>query len=74
MSQLLQEAFDRVAQLPAEEQERLAGLLLAELDDEQEWGRLLALPESEEFLNRLAAEARADYRAGLTVPLNLEDL
>ncbi len=53
MIQMLQEAFDRVADLPPEEQERFAKLVLAELDmrsftlTESFWSRLFNLPASQ---------------------------
>ena len=74
MNQLLQEAFNRAADLPSEEQDRFARFLLAELDSDKEWEQLLDLPESEELLSRLAGNALADHQAGLTAPLNPTDL
>ena len=64
MNQLLQEAFNRAADLPSEEQDRFARFLLAELEADQKWDQLFDRPESDEFLSRLAAEALADHRAG----------
>ena len=57
MIQMLQEAFDRAADLPPEEQERFARFMLAELDADREWSRLFDLPESDDLLDRLAGEA-----------------
>ena len=74
MNQLLKEAFDRAAGLPPEEQDRFAKFLLAELDADQEWDRLLALPESDELLERLADQALSEHRAGRTTSLNPADL
>ena len=74
MNQLLQEAFNRAADLPAEEQDRFARFLLAELAADQEWDRLFAQPESDEFLSRLAIETLADHQAGATTPLDPADL
>ena len=70
MSQLLQEAFDRAATLPPEEQDRFARFLLAELEADRVWDQLLNLAVSEELLHRLAKEALSDHRAGLTTPLD----
>ena len=39
MTQLLQKAFERAAQLPQEEQDKFARFLLTELESEQRWGR-----------------------------------
>ena len=74
MNQLLQEAFKRAADLPAEEQDRFARFLLAELAADQEWDRLFDQPESDELLSRLASEALAEHRAGATTPLDPADL
>ena len=40
MNQMLQEAFNRAADLPSEEQDRFARSLLAELEADQEWDQL----------------------------------
>ena len=74
MNQLLQEAFDRAAELPRAEQDRLARFLLAELESERRWADLFASPESEDLLERLADEALAEHRAGRTLPLTSEEL
>ena len=74
MNQLLQEAFNRAADLPAEAQARFARFLLAELEAEQEWDQLFDRPESDELLSHLAIEALADHRAGATTPLDPADL
>ena len=74
MNQLLQEAFNRAADLPSEEQDRFARFLLAELEADQKWDQLFDRPESDEFLSRLASEALADHRAGATTPLDPADL
>ena len=68
MNQLLKEAFDRAAGLPPEEQDRFAKFLLAELDADREWDQLLALPESDQLLDRLANQALSEHRAGRTRP------
>ena len=74
MTQLLEKAFDRASQLPDEEQNEFARLLLAELESEQHWSELFARPESEDLLERLASEALAAHRAGRTRPLDPSDL
>lgn len=74
MTRLLQEAFERAAELPQEEQDRLARFLLAELESERQWAELFARPESEELLERLADEALSEHRAGQTQPLTSEEL
>ncbi len=74
MTQLLRTAFEQASQLPDEEQDLFARLLLAELETERRWAELFARPESEELLGRLADEALAAHRAGWTRPLDTEDM
>ena len=74
MTELLQQAFDKAAELPEDRQETFARFLLAELDSESRWDELFSRPESDELLDQLAAEALKAHRAGLTKPLNPEDL
>ena len=74
MTQLLQEAFERVAKLPQEEQDRFAQFLLAALESNQRWDELFARPESEDLLERLADETLAAHRAGRTQPIDIEKL
>ena len=66
MTQLLQEAFERVAKLPQEEQDRFAQFLLAALESDQRWAELFARPESEDLLERLADETLVAHRAERT--------
>ncbi len=52
-------------QLPPGEQDALAKIIEEELD-EREWDALVATPQSRRFLERMAAEALAEYAAGKT--------
>ena len=72
MTTLLQQAFAEALKLPADEQELLASRLLAELAAEDDFDRALA--RSGDKLARLAAEALAEHRAGLTQELDPERL
>ena len=74
MNQLLKEAFEKAAQLPEEEQDKFARVLIAELESERQWAELLASPESEDLLTRLADQALAEHAAEKTVPLDPEAL
>ncbi len=74
MTQLLQQAFERAAALPQEEQDRFARLMLAELESEERWAELFSRPESEELLEKMADEALAAHRAGLTELLRTEEM
>lgn len=70
MTTLLQQAFEETSKLPADEQELLAARLLAELAAEDDFDRALA--RSGDKLARLAAEALAEHRAGMTQELEPE--
>jgi hypothetical protein len=72
MTTLLQQAFAEAAKLPSAEQDLLASRLLAELQAEDEFDRVIAA--SADKLARLAAEALAERRAGLTQELDPERL
>ncbi len=74
MTDLLQQAFDKAAELPKEQQDDFARFLLAELEPKRIWDELFSRPESDELLEKLAAEALEAHKAGLTKPLNAEDL
>jgi hypothetical protein len=68
MTELLQKAFDEAAKLPREEQDALASLVLDELASEARWTDAFA--KSQDKLTRLAEEARAEFRQGITKPLD----
>jgi hypothetical protein len=72
MTTLLQQAFAEAAKLPADEQDLLAGRLLAELTAEDDFDRAIA--SSSDKLASLAREALAEHRAGLTQGLDPERL
>ena len=71
---LSQDAFNRAADLPPEEQDRFAGSLQAELDADQQWDQLFDRTESDELLSRLAMETLAHHRTGATTSLDLANL
>jgi hypothetical protein len=71
MTKLLERAFAEASRLPDAEQDAMATLLLDELESERRWSRMFA--EHPEVLERLAAEALAEHRAGLTRPLTEAD-
>lgn len=72
MTTLLERAFAEAAKRPADEQNLLASRLLAELATEDDFDRAIA--GSAEKLARLAAEALAEHRAGLTEELDPDRL
>ena len=72
MTKLLEQAFAAAQKLPDVEQELLASWLLAELAEETDFDKAIA--GSSDKLARLAAEALAEHRAGLTEELDPERL
>ena len=62
MTSLLQQAFEKAQALPKEEQDAIAAILIEEMASEQRWQESLA--RSRDVLDRLAVEAREEYRQG----------
>ena len=72
MTELLDEAFAKVARLPDHEQDVFARWLLDELESEQDWTR--AFETSRGQLAELAREALEDDLADRTEPLDPDRL
>ncbi len=72
MTTLLERAFAEAAKRPVAEQELLASRVLAELEAEDDFDRAIAA--SSDKLARLATEALAEHRAGLTEELDPDRL
>lgn len=72
MTRTLEAAIAKLAALPTEEQDRVAGWLLDELRDDENWAR--QFDASQDALSKLAAEARADGAASRTTDLDLDKL
>jgi hypothetical protein len=70
MTELLEKAWQRAARLPAAEQDRIARLVLEEIEDEARWQATLA--GSQAKLAELAAAAREEIARG-DVPSNWRD-
>jgi hypothetical protein len=68
MTELLEKALEKVSTLPQDEQDAIASQILAELEDEVDWGTRLARQGGK--LRRLADEAREEHRRGETRPLD----
>jgi hypothetical protein len=64
MTELLKKAFDEAAQLPEDQQDAIASLLLEELKSDRAWGQ--AFDRSQDTLEKLADEAIRDHKAGKT--------
>jgi hypothetical protein len=72
MTTLLEKAMAEASKLPEQEQEAFAAWILAELESERRWDDLFA--RSQDMLAKMAEEARREYRAGLTEPLDPDKL
>jgi len=72
MTTKLEKAISVIEDLPAKEQDAVADWLLAELDSERRWDDLFA--RSSGMLEKMAAEAITEHRAGLTVELDPDKL
>jgi len=73
MGKLLAQAIEEAQKLPDDEQEAIGAWLLAEIESERRWDELFSRPPSK-ALERMAAEALEDFRAGRTTPLDPERL
>jgi hypothetical protein len=71
MTDLLQRAYNEAAKLPPEEQDELARAVLRAIEDERSWDELFA--QSQDLLAEMADEAEAEYNAGKTEPLRIDD-
>ena len=58
MTEFLKKVFDLASELPPEEQDALAALILAEIEDERRWSE--AFRASQSALETLAEEAKAE--------------
>jgi predicted component of type VI protein secretion system len=71
----LRQAIDHLQHLESasEDEQRVLAqrieTLIEEYEDELKWSKLFNDPRSEQLLNKLAAEADADIKAGKTWPI-----
>jgi hypothetical protein len=72
MGKLLDRVMVEASKLPDDEQEVFAAFMLAELESERRWDELFS--RSQDLLAKMAEEARQEYRAGLTEPLDPDTL
>lgn len=72
MIDTLKRIFERLEQLPENEQAEIARQIepLIEDADDRKWDELLATPESIAFLDQLSAEAEREREAGLLIDLD----
>ena len=74
MSELMDQAIQKLKQLPEQDQESIASIILQEIDSAHRWDELFSRPESAKVLSRMADEALAEARAGCARPLDLNEL
>jgi hypothetical protein len=72
MTTLLQQAFEKASQLPADLQDQLAQDLLEDIAGELQWDTTLA--HSEDLLAKLAQKALQEFEAGRTRPQGFDEL
>jgi hypothetical protein len=74
MSRLMEQAIQELKQLPEEDQESIASIILQEIDSERRWEELFARPESADLLSKMADEAMTQARAGQARKLDVSEL
>jgi len=72
MTERLEQAIAQLKTLSTDQQDAIAALILAELEEEQRWDDSFA--RSPNLLAKLAAEAMAEHRSGKTQELDPETL
>jgi hypothetical protein len=72
MTERLEQAIAQLQTLSTDQQDAIATLILAELEEEQRWDDSFA--RSPNLLAKLAAEAMAEHRSGKTQELDQETL
>jgi len=72
VGKLIEKLVAEITNLPEEEQETIAALMLAELESERRWDNLFS--RSQDLLAQMAEDARDEYRAGLTERLDPKTL
>jgi hypothetical protein len=72
MTELLRQAFDELSKRTSDEQDAVAALILAELEDDRRWDEAFA--RSQGKLNALAARAREARDAGRTKNIGWDEL
>jgi len=72
MTERLEQAIAQLKTLSTAQQDAIASLILAELEEEQRWDDSFA--RSPNLLAKLAAEAMAEHRLGKTQELDPETL
>ncbi|MFC1527084.1 hypothetical protein ACFL6X_09795 [Candidatus Latescibacterota bacterium] len=71
MTTMLETALARLKELPGEQQDAIAAIIMAEIESDRQWETAYA--SSQDELAGLAEEAQTEYRAGKTKPLEAAD-
>jgi hypothetical protein len=72
MTQLLEQAIAQLHKLSATDQDAMASLILAEIEDERRWDSAFA--DSHDKLVRMAEKVRDDIRAGRIRDVGIDEL
>jgi hypothetical protein len=72
MAKLLEKAITEARKLPESDQEAIGAWLLAEIESEKRWDELFSRPSA--IIDRMADEALREHEAGLTQPLDPDEL
>jgi hypothetical protein len=72
MTERLEQAIAQLKTLSTDQQDAIAALILAELEEEKRWND--SFTRSPNLLAKLAAEAMAEHRSGKTQELDPETL
>ena len=64
LTRLMEQAFEKARELPEDEQDAIASIILREIESEHRWDELFSHPKSADLLSNLGDEALAEARAG----------
>lgn len=73
MEELLEEAIARLQQIDPVDQRYWAWRILEGLEEDRKWDEMIASPDGQRVLERMADEALADIGAGRVGPLTDAD-
>ena len=73
MTKLLEKAIEAMRRLTEDAQDAVAREVLARIEEEAEWDRLVSSPESGAWLEKEARAALADHDKGETLPFDPSD-
>ena len=74
MTRLMEKAFEKARELPEDEQDAIASIILREIESEHRWDELFSQPMSVDHLSSLADKALAEARAGRAKKLDVNEL